>query len=188
MSESLFETLKTIIQARAPKWTWEIFFMFLLIGIGGAIVLHKTKLNVKQKLLAVVMYIYVANVLVITMLGREGYEISEHMRATFLPFLLREPGEMESMGKWALEFIFNMDLFLPLGLLLPFFQKGKNRYQNTIIIGFISTIVLEILQCVSKLGSLEIDDIVANALGTVIGASLHLGIKKLYILNKEDRK
>ena len=112
------------------------------------------------------------------MLGREGYEISENMRATFIPFFLRDFNESESITKYILEFIFNIFLFIPFGLIIPYLLKEKHKYRNAIVIGVISTIALETTQLVSKLGTFEIDDITANSLGTMVGVLIYYKIRK----------
>lgn len=185
MNDGTIDRFIERIQSRMPKWNVDLFFMFLLIGIGFGIFLYNSRFSIKQKVVAVILYIYSANVLVVTMLGRELWEISEHMRATFIPFFLRQPDTQvgETMGIWILEYFMNIAMFFPFGFLFSIMFNEKKRYKNAIVLGIILTVVLELTQCISKLGVLELDDIVANTLGTVLGAFLHYKIKK-YILNK----
>lgn len=187
MLNDLFEKIIDGIIFRKPKWNLELLVMFLLVGIDFGFVLYKSRFSLKQKIVAVILYVYSANVLVITMLGRGHWEISDHMRATFVPFFLREPNYYlgESMGSLTLEFFLNIAMFLPLGLLVPLLQRGEHKYRNTIIIGIASTLFLEITQCVSGMGVLQLDDIVANSVGTVLGALLHRKI--IYFLRQKER-
>ena len=178
MDTKILEDIGYIIEARTPKWNSELFIMFMLVFIGFVVVLFKTKLKFKQKLVSIIFYCYIANVLVVTMLGREGYEISENMRATFIPFFLRDFNETESITKYILEFIFNIFLFIPFGLIIPYLLKEKHKYRNAIVIGVISTIALETTQLVSKLGTFEIDDITANSLGAIVGVLIYYKIRK----------
>ena len=178
MDTKILEDIGYIIEARTPKWSNELFIMFMLVFIGFIVVLFKTKLNLKQKLVSIIFYCYIANVLVVTMLGREGYEISVNMRATFIPFFLRDFNESESITKCILEFIFNIFLFIPFGLIIPYLLKEKHKYRSAIVIGIISTIALETTQLVSKLGTFEIDDITANSLGAMVGVLIYYKIRK----------
>ena len=64
----------------------------------------------------------------------------------------------------------NMVLFMPMGFLLPcIFPKQFNKFSRTIITGILIIAAIECLQLFSTLGSFDIDDIILNALGMIIG-------------------
>lgn len=72
------------------------------------------------------------------------------------------------------------------GFLLPFYLEKFKKSYFTILIGFCVTLLIEILQYITKIGIFEIDDIFNNTLGLIIGYFTFLICKSLYI--KQNRK
>ncbi len=58
--------------------------------------------------------------------------------------------------------VLNILLFVPLGFLLPFYSDKLKKSYTTVGIGFATTLIIEILQYVTKIGIFEIDDIFNN--------------------------
>ncbi len=90
-----------------------------------------------------------------------------------------------SLGEWR-NLIFNILMFVPLGFMLPFLFKKCEKWYITYFVGFVATLFIEILQFISKRGIFELDDIVNNTLGCIIG----YGIVMILSLNfrKKDKK
>lgn len=70
----------------------------------------------------------------------------------------------------------NIAIFIPFGLLLPIVQKDKSK--KIILYGLITSALIEIIQYVFAFGSSDIDDLMLNTLGTVIGYLLYKIIHK----------
>lgn len=68
---------------------------------------------------------------------------------------------------WAINLIGNIGVFVPFGILLPVVLQGRIvlSYINFIIGMF----VLELIQLLSRRGSFDIDDLLLNSVGFVIG-------------------
>lgn len=81
--------------------------------------------------------------------------------------------------------VLNILLFVPLGFLLPFYSKKMQKFYITIPIGCFITLIIEILQFVTKIGIFEIDDILNNSIGVVIGYSSFMILKS--IATKQNR-
>lgn len=62
----------------------------------------------------------------------------------------------------------NSVLFLPMGYLLPIVSRKRGFLKNTIII-LIIIIMVEAVQLLTGLGSFDIDDVILNIAGSVIG-------------------
>lgn len=75
---------------------------------------------------------------------------------------------------WArLNLLGNVLAFLPFGFLLPLAYDGKvNSLGRVLGIGFVSVLAIELFQLFTKLGSLDIDDILLNLLGILGGYGL----------------
>ena len=80
----------------------------------------------------------------------------------------------------------NIVLFLPMGYLLPyvfdFFRRDMKV--RTILACFISTLLIENVQLMTKLGFYDIDDIVSNTLGGILGLRLYIWFA--YVLAHPD--
>ena len=76
----------------------------------------------------------------------------------------------------------NLFLFLPFGLYLPFFMRKMNRLSFFVfsVAGLI--IVVEIMQGLIRRGSIDVDDLILNLSGALIGFVLcnHTPIRSLF--------
>lgn len=71
---------------------------------------------------------------------------------------------------WALVNLFgNIVPFIPFGFLLPISYRKINTFYKVFVVGFLSIIFIELFQFITKLGSLDVDDIILNAVGVSIG-------------------
>ncbi len=69
----------------------------------------------------------------------------------------------------AREVFLNILLFLPLGYLLPFVSKKLRNPFFITLIGFLCSLATECAQFYTRLGTFQVDDLVCNTLGTLIG-------------------
>ena len=74
--------------------------------------------------------------------------------------------------------IVNVILFIPVGMLLPFFPR-KLKYVQTVIIGFLMTVGFEVLQIITCFGMFTYADLIHNTAGAAIGALIHLLLLKI---------
>ncbi len=63
----------------------------------------------------------------------------------------------------------NILLFIPLGFCIPLFFNKKNKLSKVILYGFTASLTIEVLQLFTPYSITDIDDIIFNTLGTVIG-------------------
>lgn len=66
-------------------------------------------------------------------------------------------------------FLKNIVLFIPFGFLMPWDMKWK----KALIIGLLASGFIELTQYVTMVGECEVDDVIANTCGTVIGFYLN---------------
>lgn len=67
------------------------------------------------------------------------------------------------------EVFYNICLLTPLGALVPPLLKYRCRWKDILFLAFLYTMAVECTQFLFKLGYFEIDDILHNCLGAVIG-------------------
>ena len=82
--------------------------------------------------------------------------------------------------------VINILLFMPLGFLLPLGLKRLRKFSATASLGLLITIVIELLQIVTKRGIFEFDDILNNFLGTTIGYGIFVFITWICAKDKKD--
>jgi glycopeptide antibiotics resistance protein len=79
----------------------------------------------------------------------------------------------------------NILTFGPLGFLIPIIFKSCRKLVKTISICFISIIGIESFQFIAMLGYFDIDDILLNTLGCLIGYCVYGGLRIL-LSNQSD--
>ena len=81
--------------------------------------------------------------------------------------------------------ILNVFVFIPLGLYLSFFLK-KNKFINVIIYSFLISLLFEIIQLFSLLGSFQTEDLILNLFSGLLGYIIYKIIykeKNIKVLN-----
>lgn len=73
----------------------------------------------------------------------------------------------------------NIIAFIPLGFLIPITFKRISKLKKIIIISFLISLLFEIIQLFTGIGSFDIDDILLNVFGAIIGYVVYLIIIKL---------
>ena len=66
----------------------------------------------------------------------------------------------------------NILMFIPFGLLLPWFAKRK-KARHIIVSGLIVSVLIEIFQYATALGVCDVDDVILNTLGVAIGYGIY---------------
>ncbi len=73
----------------------------------------------------------------------------------------------------AAEIVLNILLYLPMGYLLPFvFKSLRGHIVLITMIGFLCSLATELAQYYLQIGICQLDDLVLNTLGTLIGAMI----------------
>lgn len=68
--------------------------------------------------------------------------------------------------------VLNVVLFVPLGILLPFLWKKYRTWKASILFGFGMSLAIELLQILTYRAT-DINDLIANTLGTAIGYGIY---------------
>lgn len=80
----------------------------------------------------------------------------------------------------------NIIAFIPFGTFLPMINRKKTGFINTVILSFLFSSLIEIIQLYFKLGVFDVDDIILNTLGGLIGYLLYL-IGKVWCRNALEK-
>jgi glycopeptide antibiotics resistance protein len=76
--------------------------------------------------------------------------------------------------------IYNVIAFSPLGFLLPCMGERTRRWGVVLIAGLGISLAIELVQVVTMLGSGDVDDVILNVLGTMIGYGLFRLVSAAY--------
>lgn len=97
-------------------------------------------------------------------------------RINLVPFvnLMDYPVFHEAM----LNLIGNTTMFIPLGLVWPRVYKGLNTHKKVIAAGVAVSLCIELLQLPFYDRVTDIDDLILNSLGFLLGYALYLFVKK----------
>lgn len=63
----------------------------------------------------------------------------------------------------------NVVMFVPLGFFIPYVFRKADSFRHSMIYALITIVCIEIIQLVTLLGSLDVDDLILNMIGVVIG-------------------
>jgi glycopeptide antibiotics resistance protein len=117
------------------------------------------------------------------MIARSATEISLSQRIsninfiplkTIIPYLKAEP-----TVNIALENLLgNIFAFSPLGFLLPLLFEKCNKIKNVFLISFGVSFFIEIIQVTFSLGSCDVDDLILNVLGSLLGFGIYCLFKR----------
>ena len=139
----------------------------------------------KERLLLFLLIVYLPTVLLIT-LGFRTYdnEIEMNLKpfSTYKMMFQRTIDNMKigNYSKAWQEFlwigyvswscvILNILLFVPLGYLLPLSIKKTDKWYLILAIGIVFSAIIETTQLISHRGWFDVDDIIHNGVGTIIG-------------------
>jgi len=81
-------------------------------------------------------------------------------------------------------FIGNIIWFVPFGFLMPILLK-KESFLKIAGLGFMFSFAIESVQFIFRLGVAELDDLILNTFGAVIGYLIYRLIAKKYFLTKK---
>ncbi len=73
----------------------------------------------------------------------------------------------------------NVGMFLPLGALLPAAFGSLRRLGRTVLLSFILLFIVETLQLFTTLGYFDVDDLILNLIGVLIGYAMWRGFVRI---------
>ena len=63
----------------------------------------------------------------------------------------------------------NIVAFIPYGMLLPLLAHNQRKFYRVVLLSFDFSLLVELVQLVSKVGSFDVDDLILNTIGGAIG-------------------
>lgn len=112
---------------------------------------------------------YLGGLAAVTLMDRMGNGIQMYQPFPFLAFW--EAWNSFTLQIW-LNPLLNIAMFIPLGLLLPLAAKPFRRWYWMLAAGFGTSLVVEALQFILGRGQADVDDLICNTLGAMLGYCL----------------
>ena len=130
---------------------------------------------------------------------RDGYTFAEYMRrfTNFIPFktiveyVKRYIDGYRNLS--VLNLLGNLALFVPMGRALPCLSRKLNRFWKVTLTVLGMVVVVELVQGLLRVGSIDIDDVIFNVVGAMVGYGIivipfiNKLLKRIYII-KTDKE
>ena len=144
----------------------------------------KHKFNKLQCGAAILLSLYIVVLLYFTVVGRYSHEEYEYK----INFFTSYRWFFQYNGEQVLrQLLINFVMLMPVGFLLPVVIKAKHKYLITMALSLLLTVFIETMQLITKCGSFEIDDIINNFIGAVIGMLIYALCSKFKKPNKVNK-
>ncbi len=161
-------------------YSWNGVIGILVITLGAILLslfLYKGGKIRKSQAVAIVLFAaYIALVFVLTVFGRKTGRRKYELRL-FWSYAEIYFGNTKMIS----EVILNIFMLTPLGVLLPIIRNKKVFLYKGLIMGFVISLTIELLQLATCTGLFELDDILHNSLGCMLGCMI--GVKLQSLLN-----
>jgi len=182
MSELLYLNFRGYLRSNLSEIKW--VFVFALFFLALFYFLFK-KRCAKNFWGLVLLSFNCAFIFVMTLFGRA---MGETYRYTLVPFesyfVVITEGDMEIL----LQILMNIAMYIPLGLLLPRCFTLFERYRYIFLVAVISSVGIELVQGIFRLGLFEVDDIINNTLGSMIGMGIYALFHRFKNSTKVERR
>ena len=144
-------------------------------GVIGYLLFRNGRIKVVTFITMPVVAFYLSFVAKITVFSRIPWYEPRYMLVPFWSYRAIAEGAEGIIP----EVFWNVVLFIPIGFLFMPFLTCKRKWVITVIIGFLLTTAIELIQLIFHRGYFEFDDIFHNTLGTVIGIGIYIVVIKL---------
>ena len=171
-----------------PKSNIIIFTAFILIVVIDIIavkVIKKEKFSLTNTIFPICFFTYIFIVLYVTVFNNIGaYLILERKAPNIIPFNYSIDNSQSGRHMFYLAF-YNILLFVPFGLMCPIILK-RNKYIYSTLFAFIFTFLIEFIQYfIGRIS--DIDDLICNFIGGIIGIFGYVILKQIYTLIKAKK-
>lgn len=152
-------------------WLWNLiknFYIFIIAAwIFVSVILKGSRYNRKYLIFSAAIYTLV--LLYVTLFGRTVK--SEYQME--LSFLWEYRLALQGNVSWWMQIFDNIMLFVPMGWLYGAMRR-RSSWKKALAVGACTSLAIEIVQLIFKLGLFEFDDILNNTLGMMMGYGMYV--------------
>ncbi len=84
-----------------------------------------------------------------------------------------------SAGAFILNIIGNLVVFAPIGFLVPIWRGSGMRWYHIVAVSFLCSLLIETSQLVFRVGVFDVDDLIMNTTGGIIGYMAYLMLRRI---------
>ena len=165
----------------------ELFFTVIWLIIRIITWLKQGKIDWKREALLVLMYINLAVIIRFAFfpMAKVNGKIQPLIfePAKIIPFKINlEPfihlSEYDNRKHMILNLVGNIGMFIPSGIILPIIYKKLNSFGKVVLTGFLMSLAIEILQLPFAVRTSDVDDLILNTAGVILGYLIYSRFKK----------
>ena len=170
--------------------TVELVFTAIWLLVRIAVWIRNRRIDWKREAMLLLMYVNLAVIIRYVIFPMEIVnkgvqplfimpEAVFPLRINWIPFV--NIMKYETKSDMLLNTIGNVVLFIPTGIILPILYKRLNSFWKVTLTGFLISLSIEILQLplVSRLS--DVDDLILNTLGVMIGFGVYALVKRMTV-------
>lgn len=174
---------------------WELFTLItiLWITVRGIIAIKNKNFSIRNELKMLLVYVCIVVIARIVnfplhhvdgKIGTMKLDVNKifPFRMNLIPIVHL----FDIYDGWQINIIGNIAMFIPVGIVWPICFKELNTIGKTILSGAGFSLLIEITQLPFYERCSDVDDILLNTLGVVIGALICFGIKRLIRKSKSN--
>lgn len=165
----ILEVLFHNLRAHIDIFIWFIplaclfFVLFLVLQTRSFKI--QTKETVGERMPTVLLSLSCAFITVMTLVGRPMGEPNFQWNPLESYITILKTGDAELL----LQCVFNIAMYIPIGILLPRCFALFKQKKRVILVASIVAVLIEFIQGALGMGLFEVDDIINNVLGALIG-------------------
>ena len=164
-----------------------IDLLIAAFGVFLSVRLYKKgRFDKVQTIAGIILFVWGAFVLMLTVLGRRTHEDEYGLNLVFFDCYQKIfVGHDKAILRSVLQ---NIIMFIPIGFTLSVVFKNKHSFLIPLAISFGLSLTIETCQLILDSGYFELDDLVNNTLGALIGILLYLIVSRIYRSIQNHRK
>ena len=164
----------------------DIGYVYYIIGIllGFTFFLLLRKEKMLKRIASGLLLSYCFLLVVTAVLSRKAGVTRRFQPELFWTYRTIIEGGSRKSWMWA-EIILNIFMLLPAGVLIPAVVE-KNKLRWTIIFGFAFSVFIELLQYFTGRGLFELDDILHNSVGVMLGFGIYKILERFVCRRKKN--
>ena len=166
----------------------ECFFTAIWLLCRIIVWIKQRRINWKRETVLLLMYINLAVIIRFTFFpmsridGRVQPLIYD--AATAFPFRINlipfvNLFDYDSKRDLLLNVIGNTAMFIPSGIVLPIIYKKLNTFWKVVAAGAMMSLCIEIIQLPFSVRTSDVDDLMLNVLGVIVGYGIYAAVKRL---------
>ncbi len=152
------------LEVRIPSYIYHILLTILFIGFFILLICFGIKRGIRYSLYLILVE-YFALIICSTVIYRNELVERDYHFKPFWSYYTSNPNHFTFLP----DHIMNVAVFIPIGIIIGALMR-KREWIKILCFGLLLSLTIELLQFVFKKGTCEIDDLMNNTLGCLLGA------------------